>query len=170
MDTIATDGVDAYVGYQGGKQECILMYSDKDRFWWVIEEEPYWKGTSQFWNVFGLGIPKDASLQSIICEINYDSERYDPRLAGAFAKSSDGIYLLHNGNIGGGRKGIGKEAFKKHYKKAFVQIFYKGNTYEFAVVANLSKGRAAQEIKQFVQEVYRIKRLVTDNTIVTFKH
>ncbi len=170
LDKAANDSVTGYVGFQGGKIENLIIFSDILRFWWIVEEEPFWESETRMWNVFGLGIPKDDKLHPIVCEINYDFEKYNPQLAGALARSNNGILLLHNGNIGGGRKGIGKTAFKKHYKKPFVAINHFGVDYEFAVVANLSKSNAVNQIKEFIQEVYRIKRLVTDGTIVTFKN
>lgn len=165
----ATGGIVGSVGYQGGAEEVYIEYSEKVRFWWIYESEPYWEGSNKLWNVFGLGIPKENSLHNIVCEINYEIDNYNPKLGGALAKDKYGnLFLLHNGNIGGGRKGIGKVAFRKNYKLPLVSITLNGETQEFAIVGAINSKHFLKEVLSFIREIYRIKKLVVDGAKVTF--
>lgn len=164
-----TGGIVGKVGYQGGAEEVYLEYSEKFRFWWVFEPEPYWEGSNKIWNVFGLGIPKENSLQNIVCEINYEIDNYNTKLGGALARDNKGnVFLLHNGNIGGGRKGIGKDAFRKNYKLPLVSIDLNGVSQEFAIVCAINSKYFLKEVLSFIREIYRIKKLVIDGANVTF--
>jgi hypothetical protein len=158
-----------YVGFQGGSVETEIDFSDDLRIWWIVVDEPYWEDSNKMWNTFGLGIPKEKQLHTIIVEANYEADSYNPKLGGALAKDDKGQYfLLHNGNIGGGRKGIGKDAFKKHYKYPMVNAVYNGKPEEFAVICQINSKTITTEIQTFVREVYRIKKLVTEGAIVDF--
>lgn len=156
------------VGFQGGSQPAELVYSEEHKFWWVFDEVLNLEYSPKLWNVFGMGIPKDDKLHTIVCEINYDVDGYNPRLGGALAKDKRGhLHILHNGNIGGGRKGIGKDAFKTHYKNPTVSIPIGKSNEEFAIVCNLDSPQFMKEIKSFIKEVYYIKILVTKGAITS---
>jgi hypothetical protein len=65
----------------------------------------------RFWNAFGTEL-KETGSQSIVVEVNPPLRRLDGRASGLFAKNSAGFtYLLHRGRVGGGAKGVGKNAF-----------------------------------------------------------
>ena len=52
-------------------------------------------------------------------EINPTKEGISRRCGGVLARDADGeTHLLHRGNVGGGRQGIGKDAFVSWYEDA----------------------------------------------------
>ena len=83
-----------------------------------VYRESYWfwsgdyrgKGTPRRQNWFGLMRP---GVLGITVEINVAYQSQSKNIAGYFARDSvsKSIYLMHSGKIGGGAKGVGKNAF-----------------------------------------------------------
>jgi hypothetical protein len=72
---------------------------------------------NRYWCVFGLGWPEESQSLGLVCEINIPFKGINRRVAGVFARDETGrLALLHSGKVGGGRPGIGKEAFLEFYK------------------------------------------------------
>jgi 5-methylcytosine-specific restriction protein A len=56
---------------------------------------------------------------NIIVEINFPLQGINPKIGGVFARdaTTNEVFLLHRGGIGGGRQGIGRRAFLAWYKQ-----------------------------------------------------
>jgi hypothetical protein len=105
------------LGYQGGGSEAMVHAIGPLNFWIAFADSG-----NRYWNAMGIGNPfKDGS--TIIVEINPPKEGISLRVSGAFVEDSAGkIYLVHRGRVGGGRKGIGMNAFLSWYSAALVLI------------------------------------------------
>ena len=86
----------------------------------VHHNETYWFGsvapnkddkTPRYWNPLGEYRP-NGTLQ-ISVELNVSTDSNSKRVSGFFAKDSQTgqVYLMHDGGVGGGRKGVGQTAF-----------------------------------------------------------
>ncbi|MHB8655698.1 MAG: hypothetical protein ACYDA9_17675 [Terriglobia bacterium] len=127
-----------------------------DGFW--IASEGIWVGfrvlRNRYWNAFGLGLQ---ASNSIICEINIPIEGENVQIAGVFAQEENNLtWVLHRGRIGGGKKGVSKALFEKHYNGRWLNA--EGDP--FAVVANLSQPDFVKCVADFVKLVDGIKRSV----------
>ncbi|HEY62849.1 MAG TPA: hypothetical protein G4N95_09400 [Anaerolineae bacterium] len=102
-------------GYQGNSFK-IEAHTDGD-LWWHTEEISGQTSSRRYWNAFGLLSSENPYF--IITEINIPINKIDRRVGGAFAQDNvnNSVIVLHRGTIGGGRKGIGKNAFLKWYKR-----------------------------------------------------
>lgn len=78
----------------------------------------------KYWNGFGLYEP-GAKSQPIVVEINVEQRENTERAAGYFARDETGaIDLLHSGKIGGGSKGVGKDALLLWGKSKRLDVIY----------------------------------------------
>lgn len=92
----------------GGQKHPI---AHNHRFWFSTVLLSRDRGTPRYWNSFGLY--KEKGNLHISVEINIPTETNTARVAGFFAIDplTRDTYVMHDGGIGGGRRGIGREAF-----------------------------------------------------------
>jgi len=141
------------IGYQGENCEAEVYYSEKFDIWAYFDELD-----NRYWNVFGVGRPVPNKNVSITCEINIPLKGYNRRIAGVFAKDERGnIFLLHNGKIGGGRLGVGRELFKKCFSGEWKSALSSEGEMEFAVVGELKSYIFVEKLSEFIKEIKRVK-------------
>ena len=87
-------------------------------------------------------------------------------MAGAFARDSRGqLCIVHSGKIGGGRKGIGQTAFLAQSRGAKVPVsFVDARTFEMVLIGVVGSARFRATVRDFVQEVDRVKALLVDGS------
>lgn len=100
--------------------------------------------------------PRQNSMLPIVCEINPPLEGLDKRVQGAFACDNGHIWLLHRGKIGGGKPGIGRKLFFENYLGEVREI----SNDRFAIIGDINSPDFIERVKNFVQEVERIKGLM----------
>lgn len=150
-----SDGADfageASVGYQGGAHGARVYWHEEQSIWACIDEsaEPQ---ANRFWNAFGLGDPRTGT-PAVVCEVKPPRSGVNRGVAGAFAldPATGKRFLLHNGRIGGGRPGVGQEAFRKHFEGGFVSL--EGEPATFALVAALDDENVVERDGEFVRAV-----------------
>jgi hypothetical protein len=148
------------VGYQGESAELRVNYSEKLGIWWVIRNSE-----EMSWNPFGIGKPLKKQSNSIVCEINYLKFGRLTSRSGAFAKNESGeLVLLHNGRIGGGRKGIGQSLFLDNFIGEILDVQLPNSIKRYAPVGDLESDRFPYQVELFVKEIGRIKQLVKETT------
>ncbi len=158
---------DRKLGWHGGDSggPVKVHWHPEYRFWSHVS------GSSEgnrYWVVFGTQDPADTTgALTLTCEINVPFSGVDRKVAGAFARSDDGtppsVFITHSGKIGGGRKGVGKVAFLKHWRgqeQRFPILGSDSRTSETILVASLNEGNCVAQIGHFVHEVQRIKALL----------
>lgn len=110
------------------------------------------------WNSFGV-FQAAAGTQSIIAEINVPVSGDDARVSGAFAKDSvtGDIYLMHDGGLGGGRKGVGREPFLATLSDPVIEVRTASRSRAALRIANLADPGLAALIWRFVQKAQAFK-------------
>ena len=108
------------IGHLGASYD-VEVHTDGD-LWYFTRLAGHPEPT-RYWNAFGLLSADQPS--NIIAEINFPMEGRNRRLGGILARDSkgNGVWLLHRGTIGGGRPGIGKNAFLAWYRRRALQEF-----------------------------------------------
>ena len=106
---------DVVVGFQGGQLELPAVFAN-NRIWFAhqpLKNAPI----PRYWNALGSGPPVLGRSNDITVEVNPAIHGVDRRVAGLFAvdDETDRTVLLHRGNIGGGREGIGQASFMEWY-------------------------------------------------------
>jgi hypothetical protein len=101
---------------------------------------------------------KPHSTQRIAVEINIPNPP-TRRVAGFFAREprSGELFLLHDGKIGGGKKGVTREAFLRHSALRTVQVGSGLQEREAIIVAKLGSESLAREIEDCARAVAAFK-------------
>lgn len=154
MQAYVDEEIPVVIGYQGGRFKGKVKWSKKLGVW-------IYNGRglkNKYLNLFGIGKPVKGSMIPIACEINIPAKGIERRVGGAFAKDESGnIYLVHRGRIGGGKKGIGKQLFEDKYRGEWVEVEDGKVISDIALIGALRSSRLGLQIKQFINEVVRIK-------------
>jgi len=142
------------LGYQGGTEDVDVFWLQSFGIWVAFK-----KLDTRYWNAFGIGEPVDGGLIGETCEINFPLKGINRQISGAFAKDKDGsIYVMHNGRIGGGRKGIGKSLFIENYMNGLSESI---DGVKFVKIGKLGDPALPSNISNFVKEIQRIKNSST---------
>lgn len=161
LEEIADEKITVRIGNQGGSQKAEGFYSKKYNLWFYLGDEKGDGGKKRYWNVFGREKPRENSNVSPVVQINPPLKGIYRRVAGVFAKDDKSdIFLLHRGIIGGGRKGIGKKTFYEHCdgEKSVLQDGDK--LIEIPLIGCITSPNFPEKLKNFVEEVDRIKKEV----------
>lgn len=133
-----------------------VSYSSKLGIWWYFGQT-----RNRYWNCFGTDNIVDNKYLNITVEINVPITGKNFRVSGIWAMDShNNYYLLHDGGIGGGSKGIGKELFVDNFSGDYVDVQVDGNIKNFAFVAQLNSNDVAYQLSWFVKENRKIKDLL----------
>jgi len=99
------------IGFPSGNLDEIL-YSNGDSSLWAAFSNFDDARVPRRWNAFGVYEEK-RQAQMITVEINVPTTSNSAAVAGFFARdpATNAIYLMHDGSVGGGKKGVGRYAF-----------------------------------------------------------
>ena len=152
------------IGFPGpGKtREHAIRSIGFDSLYYAYSKPDYDDPIPRHWNTFGI-LRSDRSVQHIVVEINIPADRNDGRVSGFFARdpASGAVYLMHDGGIGGGRKGVGKEGFLADLSWDLEQVITGKTTRKGLRIADLDDPNIAGLIWQFVLQVDAFKRAAT---------
>lgn len=154
LNTITTKKIPIrYSSRKGISNEEIASYSSRYEIWW------YFSGKEdQYWNPFGKFEPKPHKPVTGRCQINMNKEGLNRSIGGAFAKDDRGrLYLMHNGTIGGGKKGISKNPFLDWYPAPLIEIDFEGAGAKYFIVAEFGSSNFFEQLSFFVHQVYDFK-------------
>ena len=148
------------VSFRSGHfDEKEVTWHAREHVWSLLDSS---EAKNRFWCCFGLQNPKDVRSLGIVVEVNPRLEGTDLRVAGAFARDAQGtIHLCHNGRIGGGRHGVGKAAFFKHYRGDLTAMAHEERTISVVDLGPVRSPRLPARLGRFAREVLRVKRLIT---------
>lgn len=156
------------IGWQGGNEECDLDWNPSAGFWTCADALP----DRDRWIIFfGSSDPENARMLGITCEVNPPKEGINRRCAGIFVRDdADGaIYFAHSGKLGGGRAGIGKSAFRTHYRGAWETIEWPdGHESDAVFIGRIDAERFAAQVANFIQEVERFKASATGRAAASY--
>ena len=143
--------------YQGGSHRADLLWHADLRLWVLLEPS---RIENRYWCAFGIEDPNPVSMLSITCEINPPKEGIYRRCAGLFVKDErNNVFLAHSGKVGGGRAGIGKNAFLAHWGDDDLHsvAFPDGERHRYIVLGCISDGKLRNRLTDFVHSVARFK-------------
>jgi hypothetical protein len=145
------------VGYKGSSEAAHVLWHPDLQIWTLFQPE---RIANRYWCAFGVEDPHPASMLSITCEINPPKEGIDRRCAGLFVRDDDGsLHLAHSGKVGGGRRGIGKRAFLRHWGHDDVAAvsFPDGEERDYIILGRFDEAILRARLAQFIHEVSRFK-------------
>lgn len=141
------------IGHPGASFKATVLWSHRFGIW-VFSK----KMETRYWNIFGIGYPDKGSGIPMTCEINFPVAGIDRRTGGALARDQmGGIYVVHRGKIGGGRKGIGKLLFEGHYRGIWDVMEDSDTKSDVALIGALHSPHFVRQVVQFIRKVDIIK-------------
>jgi len=146
------------LGYQGASGNYVAR---TDGHLWYVGEIVN-DGSRRYWNAFGFE-PKTNNSNDIIVEINIPFHGKNRRIAGAFGVDpiTNKVQLFHRGRVGGGRPGIGKEAFFEWLEARNPQriktVLEDGHPTKMVFVTELDHDRFLHSLTEFVGFVEAFK-------------
>lgn len=153
LKSVCNQPVNCKLGHLGSSGDNTVYYSEELDFWFTTH-----RNTNRYWNGFGIGRPETGKNTSITAEINPPYEGINRNIGGAFGYDSNGeVLVLHRGQIGGGKVGIGKKLFFDNFRGDF-EIANDGHREtDFCVIGSLNSKHFPKQVLNFVQEVARLK-------------
>jgi hypothetical protein len=148
------------VAWKPGSREIPLSHNGKYWFGSLPPNEGH--GEPKCWSAFGLYYPPNRNLRTAV-HINIPT-RTNTKIAGFFARDKNRvIYLMHDGSIGGGTKGVGTKEFLQ-WSKSKVKLERvrnkNGPDRQGIIIATVESKSTADDIARFVQLVVDFKEAV----------
>lgn len=156
------------VGFRGGNVDREVFSYGEGELWASISRTPDNAEIAKFWNAFG--IFAERPVQHITVEINVPAPSNSWQVAGAFAEDEEtgDIYLMHDGAVGGGRKGIGKNAFLLWSRIGMVDVLCEdGRVREAIPVGNMADDDFVGRLSRFATKVADFKAAVKSGELST---
>lgn len=155
------------VGFQGDSFDVAVQTLGNGSLYYAAKSPQIYSrsfgGALRYWNAFGI-FRKGISNQNILVEINIPEEGDNAQVSGFFARdtSSGDIYLMHTGKIGGGRKGIGKNAFLNFLSDPLQQVNCAGRRRFGLIIGNIADPGLVTLIGRFAEKVSQFKVYAND--------
>lgn len=143
-----------------------MQLTHNNRLWFVSVKPDASQGIKRYWNSFG--IFNETGNLEISVEINVPVDINTSMVSGFFARDSitRTVYLLHDGGVGGGQKGIGQKAFLSWSGLAPVSVQdSKGRIRLGLIVTALIKGEVDSSVSRFVNRVAKFKSAVRSGEV-----
>ncbi len=110
------------IGFPSGNVDEI-MYANGDESLWAAFSNASEAKVPRRWNAFGV-YDGSRRTQMITVEINIPTSSNSASVAGFFAcdPETGAVYLMHDGSVGGGKKGVGRGAFISWSDRELVDV------------------------------------------------
>jgi hypothetical protein len=148
------------LGWQGGNIEAKVFWNESLRIWSHFDLD---RVENRYWCVFGVQGPSKSSNLSITCEINFPKESKNRRVAGLFVRDNEGnVYITHNGNLRGGKKGVGGALFRKFIPHdQFIDIIPEdGEEFQNILIGRLEDPELPNKVANFIKSAESFKEKV----------
>lgn len=156
------------IGFLGGNEDRQIYAAGEGKLWVAFGESKS-SGKTRYLNLFGVYRP-DLPQQTSIVEINIPIDDNRRNVAGFFAedKETGDIFLMHDGKVGGGRRGISKSAFLACSKHKLIKIAEDDGKIRIGIaVGKLQDPDLSGRIQAFVKSVQRFKEQVANGILKT---
>lgn len=149
------------IGFPSGNMDEI-MYANGDGSLWAAFSNATDAKVPRRWNAFGVFDSKRYS-QMISVEINIPTTSNSASVAGFFARdlSTGATFLMHDGSVGGGKKGVGRRAFMSWSDRELLDVARtEGGPRSGIVIGRVDDADLTGRIWNFVRNVRDFKDAV----------
>ncbi len=152
------------------REQRVVVWRPDSRQITIHHNGRYWFGsvppneddlTPRYWNP--LGEYRASGNLQIFVELNVPTASNSKRVSGFFAKDPQTgiVYLVHDGGVGGGRKGVGQKAFLAWSDSKLVPVAdADGDVRLGIIVAPIDAKDTASDIARFVERTIEFKAAV----------
>jgi hypothetical protein len=156
------------VGYPGGRDRNVTVSTD-GRYWFRSAD---FKGrrvvTPRRINWFGR--LRESKGVGITVEVNISYRGVSGRAAGFFARNTrtGGVYLVHSGRVGGGKKGVGRNAFRVWSQEPLLEIATSTGRPRHGIIVMPIRGTGAGRLAvRYIELVHEFKDAVRSGETAT---
>jgi hypothetical protein len=156
------------IGYPGGTTRRVEVSTDGRYWFWSMDHKKRNVTTPRRLNWFGRF--NEHTGLGITVEVNTSYEGRNDRAAGFFARDreSGAVYLVHSGRVGGGKRGVGKNAFRAWSNEPLVEVIdSRGHTRHGILVTSIKGATASHSVSRYINLVRDFKRAVDAGQIAT---
>jgi len=153
------------LGWKGDNTKAVVFWHETLGIWSYFDSE---MEENRYWCAFGVQDASKLTSLDITCEINTPKEGINRKVAGLFVRDNEGnVYLTHNGNLRGGRKGISGITFRKYFQSdQFVNLAWQdGVESKNILIGGLDDPELPYQVNHFVKRVYRFKEQVVSGKL-----
>jgi len=158
---LGTRAFDCKIGYHSGYVAHTVYWHNGLGFWWLLDPKV---AKNRYWCCYGIENPEHLNMLSITVETNSPFEGVNRRIGGVIVRDDKGrVYIAHSGKVGGGRPGIGKEAFWEFCsggEQVETVRWPDGRESQVIVIAPVDSQHLAMHVARFVHEVARFKAAI----------
>ena len=153
------------IGFPSGSWVAPVHYNTK--IWYST----YTIKKKRNWNGFGISSELEENRSTnIVVEINTPLKEINRSVSGFFAveESTQKVYLMHRGKIGGGRKGIGKDSFLQWYSNDLISVKDSDgeNKDHLAIkIGEITSKNFLADLAIFVKAVWQFKQFIKSGDI-----
>lgn len=156
------------IGFPSGNVDEVIHANGDGTLWAAFSKASDAK-IPRRWNAFGVFDSK-RHAQTITVEINVPTTSNSASVAGFYARdrSTGAIYLMHDGSVGGGKKGVGRGAFMSWSDRELVDVERSGGGPRSGIViGRVDDLDLAGRIWNFVRKVRDFKDAVRNGDLDT---
>jgi hypothetical protein len=157
-----------HIGHPGGWEDNAKLATDGHYWFWSKNYRGREVANRRRLNWFGT-VGKSTGV-SITVEINTSYVGPNDQVAGFFARNeaTGAVYLVHSGRVGGGKKGVGKDAFRAWLGEPLVEALDSlGRCRDGLLVMPIEAAGATRSLVHYIDQVSRFKRAVRDGEVQT---
>ena len=154
------------IGFRTGHLNEEIRSNGAGDLWCAFSDDENAK-IPRRWNGFGI-FDDTHNMQVITVEINVPLKSNGATVAGFFARDSrtDEVYLMHDGGIGGGKKGVGRDAFLAWSGLESVEVERSGKDVRDAIlIGRVDANDLPYRIERYVRTVRAFKDAVRQGEI-----
>lgn len=152
------------IGYPSGRQDGVRVRTDGVHWYWSSDLKGADTPNPRRLNWFGL-FDGDKTGLAITVEINSPYVGRNDQVAGFFARDANTgmMYLFHSGRVGGGTKGVGKEALLAWSGLELTEVVdSSGGMREGVLVMPIEGTGASRSAIRYVDTIVGFKRAVRE--------
>lgn len=160
--------IEKNIGYPGGTMTAAQVQTDGT--YWFCSTNFDEKGVTTPRRLNWFGLLRDSPSLDITVEINTVYEGRNNQIAGFFARNSNtgSIYLMHSGRVGGGTKGVGKEAFLAWSGERLFEVMdSSGDIKEGTLVMPIKGIKATRPAIRYIDAIVDFKQAVRNGVLTS---
>jgi hypothetical protein len=150
------------IGFPGGNGDEVIYSNGNNQLWCAFRKQNDAK-TPKYWNAFGV-FDSGRPSQEITVEINFPTVSNSARIAGFFSRDPETgrTYIMHDGSVGGGRPGIGRDAFLAWSKLSLTPVVQSDGRERYGViVGDVTTQDLPSRLWRFVKIIRQFKDAVS---------
>jgi len=156
------------IGFPSGNRDEVIFSRGSGQLWCAFGSAED-AAVPRTWNAFGV-YDANRRTQMITVEINIPTTSNSASVAGFFARdpATGAVYLMHDGGVGGGKRGVGRAAFLAWSNSELLEVERgKRGPREGVMIGRVDSRDLTSRLWRYVQLVRAFKDAVDEGVLDT---